>query len=198
MAEAVLIDLSGLQLNSQENCHQMVLKTLDGIHDHHAPKAKFLCIICCSDATNGKGGEYGLCELEAGNGFSSLAGKFETVSHPSLAASLYSIKQKIDEDDLSRVKVIVPEHRRLLMEAYVDQLFTAVYEFEFEDLQVAQRESLLKPSTGVNVTTAHELEDVQSEIESYLRSLPALKGDLTIVTSPLIPGTLHVMPFALQ
>ncbi|XP_032774034.1 laccase domain-containing protein 1 [Rattus rattus] len=187
MAEAVLIDLSGLQLNSQENCHQMVLKTLDGIHDHHAPKAKFLCIICCSDATNGKGGEYGLCELEAGNGFSSLAGKFETVSHPSLAASLYSIKQKIDEDDLSRVKVIVPEHRRLLMEAYVDQLFTAVYEFEFEDLQVAQRESLLKPSTGVNVTTAHELEDIQSEIESYLRSLPALKGDLTIVTSPLIP-----------
>lgn len=191
MAEAVLIDLSGLQLNSQENCHQMVLKTLDGIHDHHAPKAKFLCIICCSDATNGKGGEYGLCELEAGNGFSSLAGKFETVSHPSLAASLYSIKQKIDEEDLSRVKVIVPEHRRLLMEAYVDQLFTAVYEFEFEDLQVAQRESLLKPSTGVNVTTAHKLEDVQSEIESYLRSLPALKGDLTIVTSPLIPGTLH-------
>lgn len=187
MAEAVLIDLSGLQLNSQKNCHETLLNTLDDIHYHHAPKAKFLCIICCSEATNGKGGEYGLCELEAGNGFSRLAGKFETVSNPSLAASLYTIKQKIDEENLSRVKVIVPEHRKLLMKAYVDQLFTKVYEFEFEDLQVPWRDNLLKPSTGINVTASHELEDIQSEIETYLKGLPVLKGDLTIVTSPLIP-----------
>ncbi|XP_052046866.1 purine nucleoside phosphorylase LACC1 isoform X2 [Apodemus sylvaticus] len=73
------------------------------------------------------------------------------------------------------------------MKAYVDQLFTQVYEFEFEDLQVAWRDSLLEPSTELNEMTTHELEDIQSEIETYLRSLPALKGDLTIVTSPLIP-----------
>lgn len=187
MAEAVLIDLSGLQLNAQKNCHETLLETLDGIHYHHAPKAKFLCIICCRNASKEKDGEYGLCELEAGNGFSRLAGKFETVSHPSLAASLYTIKQKIDEENLSCIKVIVPEHRKLLMKAYVGQLFTEVYEFEFEDLQGAWRDSLLKPSTGINVTTTQELEDIQHEIETYLRSLPALKGDLTIVTSPLIP-----------
>jgi hypothetical protein len=40
-----------------------------------------------------------------------------------------------------------------------------VYEFEFEDLQVAWEDSLLKPSTGITVTTTHELEDIQSEIE---------------------------------
>ncbi|XP_028610102.1 laccase domain-containing protein 1 [Grammomys surdaster] len=187
MAEAVLIDLSDLQLNSQKNFHEALLKTLDGIHAHHAPEAKFLCIICCSNTTKEKDGGYSLCELEAGNGFSRLVGKFETVSNPSLAASLYTIKQKIDEKNLSHIKVIAPEHRKLFMKAYVDQLFTKVYTFEFEDLQVACRDSLLKPSTEINLTTTHELENIQSEIEAYLRSLPALKGDLTIVTSPLIP-----------
>lgn len=187
MAEAVLIDLSGLQSNSQKNCHQTLLKTLDGIHDRHAPKAKFLCVICCGDSTEEKDGQCGLCEPEAGNGFSHLVGKFQTVSNPSLAASLYTIKQKIDEENLSRIKVIVPEHRKLVLKAYVDQLFTKVYAFEFEDLQVAWRDSLFNPSNETNVITTHELEDIQSEIEAYLRSLPALKGDLTIVTSPLIP-----------
>ncbi|XP_052588652.1 purine nucleoside phosphorylase LACC1 [Peromyscus californicus insignis] len=187
MAEAVLIDLFGLKLNSQKNCHKTLLKTLNGIHYHHAPKAKFLCIIRCSNVTKERDGEQDLGDLEAGNGFSLLTREFETVSKPSVAACLYTIKQKIDEKNLSHIKVIVPEHRKMLMKAFIDHLFTKVYDFEFEDLQVAWRENLSKPSPEVNVPTTHQLEEIQSEIETYLRSLPALKGDLTIITSPLVP-----------
>lgn len=188
MAEAVLIDLFGLKLNSQKNCHQTLLKTLNGIHHHHAPKAKFLCIMRGSNVTKEGDGEHDLGDWEAGNGFSLLTREFETVSNPSVAACLYTIKQKIDQKNLSHIKVIVPEHRKMLMKAFIDHLFTKVYDFEFEDLQVAWRENLSKPSPEVNVPTTHQLEEIQGEIETYLRSLPALKGDLTIITSPLIPG----------
>ncbi|KAG3292999.1 laccase domain-containing protein 1-like [Ictidomys tridecemlineatus] len=113
------------------------------------------------------------CELETSNGLLALLRELETVSNPSMAASLYTIKQKIDEKNLSGIKVIVPAHRKTLMKAFIDRLFTEVYNFEFEDLQVTLRDGLLKQSTEINTITAHKLEEIQSEIETYLRSLPA-------------------------
>ncbi|KAF7482293.1 Hypothetical predicted protein [Marmota monax] len=50
-----------------------------------------------------------------------------------MAASLYTIKQKIDEKNLSSIKVIVPAHRKTLMKAFIDR-FIGVYNFEIEDL----------------------------------------------------------------
>ncbi|XP_062958991.1 purine nucleoside phosphorylase LACC1 [Cynocephalus volans] len=187
MAEAVLIDLFGLKLNCQKNCHQTLLKTLNAIQYHHAAKAKFLCIMCCSSISCERDSEHDKCELETSNGLSALLGEFEIVSNLSMAASLYTIKQKIDEKNLSSIKVIVPRHRKSLLKAFIDQLFTDVYNFEFEDLQVTLRGHLLKQSAETNVITAQELEEIQNEIEIYLRSLPALKGELTIITSPSIP-----------
>lgn len=180
MAEVVLIDLFGLQLNSQKSCHQTLLKTLNAVQYHHGAKAKFLCIMCCSNISC----DHHNCELETSNGLSTILREFETVSNPSLAASLYTIKQKIDEKNLSSIKVIVPVHRKMLMKAFIDQLFTDVYNFEFEDLQMTLRGGPLKESS--DIITAQELEAIQNEIETYLRSLPALKGELTIITSPLI------------
>ncbi|KAF5920469.1 hypothetical protein HPG69_009723 [Diceros bicornis minor] len=186
MAEAVLIDLFGLKLNSQKNYHQALLKTLNAVRYYHAAKAKFLCIICCSNISCEKDGDDDNCELKTSSGLSTLLREFETVSNPSMAACLYTIKQKIDEKNLSSIKVIVPVYRKTLMKAFIDQLFTDVYNFEFEDLQVTLRGDLLKQSTEINMITAQELEAIQNEIETYLRSLPALKGELTIITSPLI------------
>ncbi|XP_036687477.1 purine nucleoside phosphorylase LACC1 [Balaenoptera musculus] len=183
MAEAVLIDLFGLKLNSQKNCHQTLLKTLNAVQYHHGAKAKFLCIMCCSNISC----DHDNCELETSNGLSAFLREFETVSNPSMAASLYTIKQKIDEKNLSSIKVIVPVHRKTLMKAFIGQLFTDVYSFEFEDLQMTLKGGLLKQPTEINIITAQELEAIQNEIETYLRSLPALKGELTIITSPLIP-----------
>lgn len=185
----MLIDLFGLKLNSQKNCHQTLLKTLNGVRYHHGAKAKFFCIMCCSNISC----DHDNCELETGNGLSALLREFETVSNPSMAASLYIIKQKVDEKNLSSIKVIVPVHRKTLMKAFIDQLFTDVYNFEFEDLQMTLKGGLLKQSTEVNIITAQELEAIQNEIETYLRSLPALKGELTIITSPLIPGMLNTI-----
>uniref|UniRef100_A0A2K6UM03 Purine nucleoside phosphorylase LACC1 n=1 Tax=Saimiri boliviensis boliviensis TaxID=39432 RepID=A0A2K6UM03_SAIBB len=187
MAEAVLIDLFYLKLNSQKNCPQTLLKTLNAVQYHHAAKAKFLCIMCCSNISCERHGEQDNCELETSNGLSAVLEEFEIVSCPSVAASLYTIKQKIDERNLSSIKVIVPRHRKALMKAFIDQLFTDVYNFEFEDLQVTFREDSLKQSIEINIITAQELREIQNEIETYLRSLPALKGELTIITSPLIP-----------
>ncbi|XP_032150644.1 laccase domain-containing protein 1 isoform X2 [Sapajus apella] len=187
MAEAVLIDLFYLKLNSQKNCPQTLLKTLNAVQYHHAAKAKFLCIMCCSNISYERVGEQDNCELETGNGLSALLEEFEIVSCPSMAASLYTIKQKIDERNLSSIKVIVPRHRKTLMKAFIDQLFTDVYNFEFEDLQVTFRGDSLKQSIEINIITAQELREIRNEIETYLRSLPALKGELTIITSPLIP-----------
>ncbi|KAG8520250.1 Laccase domain-containing protein 1 [Galemys pyrenaicus] len=187
MAEAVLIDLFGLKLNSQKNCDQTLLKTLNTIRYHHATKAKFFCIMCCrNNISCEKDGEHDHCELETKTGLLTLLREFETVSNPKLVASLYTIKQKIDEKNLNTIKVIVPIHRKTLMKAFIDQLFTDVYNFEFEDLQVTLRGDHLKQSTDIKDITAQEQEAVQNEIETYLRSLPALKGELTIITSPLI------------
>ncbi|XP_005409130.1 PREDICTED: laccase domain-containing protein 1 [Chinchilla lanigera] len=185
MAEAVLIDLFGLELNPQENCNQTLLKTLNAVRCHDAGRAQYFCIICCSNISCEWDSERDNCELETSNEFSAFLSDFEIVSNPSMAASLYMIKQKIDEKNLSSIKVIVPVHRKKLMKAFIDQLFTEVYSFEFEDLQV--KNGLLKQSTEINMITAPELEKIQDEIETYLRSLPALNGKLTIITSPLIP-----------
>ncbi|KAG3293005.1 laccase domain-containing protein 1, transcript variant X1 [Ictidomys tridecemlineatus] len=187
MAEAVLLDLFGLKLTCQENFYETLLKTLNAIQYHLAAKARFLCIMDCSKMSCERDGEHDNCELETSNGLLTLMREFEIVRNPSMAASLYTIKQKIDEKNLNSIKVIVPAHRKTLMKAFIDCLFTEVYNFEFEDLQVTLRDGLLKQSTEINTITAHKLEEIQSEIETYLRSLPALKGELTIITSPLIP-----------
>ncbi|XP_036915888.1 purine nucleoside phosphorylase LACC1 [Sturnira hondurensis] len=186
MAEAVLIDLFGLKLNSQKNDHRTLLKTLNALGYRHAAKSKFLCIMCCSNIDCERNSDQDNYELETNSGLSVLLREFETVSNPSMAGSLYTIKQKIDEKNLSSIKVIVPMHRKTLVKAFIDQLFTDVYNFEFEDLEVTLKGGLLKQPSEVNIITAQELEAIQNEIETYLRSLPTLKGELTIITSPLI------------
>ncbi|XP_069855286.1 purine nucleoside phosphorylase LACC1 isoform X1 [Dipodomys merriami] len=185
MSEAVLIDLSGLRLNAQKSCHQTLLKTLNDLQYPQAAKAKFLCVMCCSDIGCKRDSDHDTCEWETSNRLSALLREFEIVSNPSIAASLYTIKQKIDEKNLSSIKMIVPVHRKTLMKAFIDQLFTEVYKFEFEHFQVPVRDGLLEHSTERNKD--HEFEEIQNEIETYLRSLPALKGEITIITAPLIP-----------
>ncbi|KAM6178813.1 LOW QUALITY PROTEIN: purine nucleoside phosphorylase LACC1 [Rhynchocyon petersi] len=187
MAEAVLIDLCDLKLNSQENQHQTLLKALDTVRHHHTAHTKFFCIMCCSDITDERDGGHENLELETNHELSAALREFDTVSNSSMAASLYTIKQKIDEYNLNSIKVIVPVYRKTLLKAFIDQLFTDVYSFEFEDLQMTLWGGLWKQSTERNMNSSQELEGIQNEIKTYLRSLPPLKGELTIITSPLIP-----------
>lgn len=190
MAEAVLVDLFDLKVSLQENSQQILMKILNAIRDHHGTEARFFCIMGGStNITCKRDGYSDNCQLDTNNAWSALFRGFETVTNPSMAASLYTIKQNLDENNLSCVKVIVSSHRKMLMKAFIDQLFTDVYSFEFEDLRMTLSGDLLKDTTEKNMLTPQELEAIQNEIQTYLRSLPALKGDLTIIKSPLISDT---------
>lgn len=71
------------------------------------------------------------------------------------------------------------------MKAFIDHLFTDVSNFEFEELQMTLKESLQQ--SPEYITTAQKREEIQNETETYLSSLSALKAELTIITSALIP-----------
>ena len=64
MAGAVLIDLFDLKLNSQKNHYQTSPKTLNALWYHHAAKAKFLCIMCCSNINCERNSDRDNYELE--------------------------------------------------------------------------------------------------------------------------------------
>lgn len=107
------------------------------------------------------------------------------------AAALYTIKQRLDEKDLSIIKVILPTLRKDLMKVYIDHLFTAVYQFEFEDLQVAsdcENLQIAEPRSEEQTLPTQDVALIRNEIQLYLESLPSLKGELTILRSSLIPG----------
>lgn len=69
----------------------------------------------------------------------------------------------IDEKNPSSLKNIVPLHRKALMKAFIDHLFTDVSNFEFEELQMTLKESLQQ--SPEYITTAQKREEIQNEIE---------------------------------
>lgn len=81
------------------------------------------------------------------------------------------------------------------MEVFIDHLFTAVYQFQFEDFGVDcegnNLQQIAEPQSDIQTLSAHEMELVRREIQTFLESLPALKGKLTILKSSLIPGKLE-------
>lgn len=103
----------------------------------------------------------------------------------STAECLYRFKQAVDKLDLSSVRVLTtPQGRRALLE-YQEQLFTAVYTFDY---QVRSVNSLTCPGCRSSGLTDSSVEGVREEVSSFLQKLPSLKGDVTVLRSPLIPG----------
>lgn len=103
----------------------------------------------------------------------------------STAECLYRFKLAVDELDLSSVRVLTtPQGRRALLE-YQEQLFTAVYSFDY---QVRSVDSLTCPGCRGSALTASPVEGVREEVSSFLQQLPSLKGHVTVLRSPLIPG----------
>ncbi|KAM6095295.1 purine nucleoside phosphorylase LACC1 isoform 2-T2 [Chlamydotis macqueenii] len=76
------------------------------------------------------------------------------------------------------------------MKVYVDHLFTAVYQFEFEDLQVTsdcRNLQIAESQSEEQTLPTQDVALIRGEIQEYLESLPSLKGELTILRSSLIP-----------
>ncbi|NXJ61162.1 LACC1 protein, partial [Rostratula benghalensis] len=197
MVEAVLIDLFSLPVHLQSNIQGLLLNTLETIEKCSSIPAPFIYVMCCQrQGSERNSGEESL--LPALRDFQSLKTRLEVVCSLTLAAALYTIKQRLDEKDLSIIKVILPAVRKDFMKIYIDHLFTAVYQFEFEDLQVVLDCENLQRAEAWNEEQALPMQDVgliRSEIQMYLESLPSLKGELTILRSSLIPGDIFLHGF---
>ncbi|XP_018863843.1 laccase domain-containing protein 1 isoform X2 [Parus major] len=197
MVEAVLIDMFSLPANLQNNIQGLLHNTLEAIEKCSAIHAPCVYVMCCQRQGSERKGEQEFL-LSALRSFQSLKRRLEVVCAQTTAAALYTVKQRLDENDLSIIKVILPTLRKDLMKVYIDHLFTAVYQFEFEDLQVVsdcenlqlsehQHEGQTLPSQNVAL--------IHSEIQMYLESLPSLKGELTILRSSLIPDDIFLHGF---
>ncbi|NXN94889.1 LACC1 protein, partial [Rhinopomastus cyanomelas] len=197
MVEAVLIDLFDLPANLLNNIQGLLCTTLKTVEKCSSIPAPFVYIMCCQRQGCETSGEQDFL-LPVLGGFQSLKKRLEVVYGVTTAAVLYSIKQRLDEKDLSIIKVILPTLRKEVMKVYVDYLFTAVYQFEFEDLQVASDcESLQIGETWSEEQTLpmQDVALIQSDIRMYLESLPSLKGELTILRSFLIPDDIFLHGF---
>ncbi|XP_041263341.1 purine nucleoside phosphorylase LACC1 isoform X1 [Onychostruthus taczanowskii] len=197
MVEAVLIDLFSLAPDLQNNTQGLLHNTLEAIEKCSSIHAPFVYVMCCQRQGSERKGEQEFL-LPALRGFRSLKRRLEVVCAQTTAAALYTVKQRLDEKDLSIIKVILPTLRKDLMKIYIDHLFTAVYQFEFEDLQVVPDSESLQISEHQHeghTLPSQDRELIQSEIQMYLESLPSLKGELTILRSSLIPDDIFLHGF---
>ncbi|NXH47974.1 LACC1 protein, partial [Dicaeum eximium] len=197
MVEAVLIDLFSLPANLQNNSQGLLHNTLEAIEKCSSIHAPCVYVICCQRQGSERKGEQEFL-LPALRGFQSLRRRLEVICAQTTAAALYTFKERLDEKDLSIIKVILPTLRKDLMKVYIDHLFTAVYQFEFEDLQVvSDSESLQIPEHQNEGQTlpSQDVALIRSEIQMYLESLPSLKGELTILRSSLIPDDIFLHGF---
>nr|XP_002196055.3 purine nucleoside phosphorylase LACC1 [Taeniopygia guttata] len=197
MVEAVLIDMFSLPANLLNNIHGLLHNTLEAIEKCSSIHTPFVYVMCCQRQGCERKGEQEFL-LPALRGFQSLKRGLEVVCAQTTAAALYTVKQRLDEKDLSIIKVILPTLRKDLMKVYIDHLFTAVYQFEFEDLQVVPDSESLQISEhqhGGQMLPSQDVALIQSEIQMYLESLPSLKGELTILRSSLIPADIFLHGF---
>ncbi|RLW08300.1 hypothetical protein DV515_00003266 [Chloebia gouldiae] len=197
MVEAVLIDMFSLPANLLNNIHGLLHNTLEAIEKCSSIHTPFVYIMCCQRQGSERKGEQEFL-LPALRGFQNLKRGLEVICAQTTTAALYTVKQRLDEKDLSIIKVILPTLRKDLMKVYIDHLFTAVYQFEFEDLQVAPDSDSLQISKhhhGGQMLPSQDVALIQSEIQMYLESLPSLKGELTILRSSLIPDDIFLHGF---
>ncbi|NXD21240.1 LACC1 protein, partial [Spelaeornis formosus] len=197
MVEAILIDLFNLPTNLQNNIQGLLHNTLETIEKFSSIHAPCVYLMCCQRQGSERKGEQESL-LPALRGFQSLKRRLEVVCAQTTAAALYTFKQRLDEKDLSIIKVILPTLRKDIMKVYINHLFTAVYQFEYENLQVVPDcENLQIPEHQYEgqMLPSQEMALIQSEIQTYLESLPSLKGELTILRSSLIPDDIFIHGF---
>lgn len=190
MVEAVLIDLFSLPASLHNDIQGVLRNTLEIIEKCSSTPTPFVYVMCCQMPESERKDEQESL-LPALRDFQSTKKGLEVVCAQTTAAVLYTIKQILDEKDLSVIKVILPSLRKELMKVYIDHLFTAVYQFEFEDLKEASDCNNLQtigPKREEQTVSTQDVALIRSEIQMHLESLPSLKGELTILKSSLIPG----------
>lgn len=116
--------------------------------------------------------------------FLSSRSSVRVLDSDSTAECLYRFKRTVDELDLSSVRVLTSPRGREVLRVYQERLFTAVYTFEYK---VRSADSLTCPSCGGSAHTDPPGAAVHEDVSAFLQQLPALKGDITVLKSTLIP-----------
>ncbi|KAG8586044.1 hypothetical protein GDO81_005221 [Engystomops pustulosus] len=190
MAEAVLIDMFSEEVTSHHYCIKQFLDAAMNIVLKKSDATSSIYIMYCQTFGCDNNDARGLF-LHAIRSFQGLKKRIELISTAGVAATLYNVKQKLDESNISRVQIILPKSRTCLMKAFIDRLFTQVYTFEYVllELNYAQPENSSQSSNVEQAITEKQLELVECDIQIFLGTLPA-RGELTILKSPLIPESL--------
>lgn len=104
----------------------------------------------------------------------------------STVESLYRFKQTLDQLDLSSITVLTTAQGKEVLAHYQNLLFTALYDFQYKQRPVDET----CPSCRASTDSVSPGEEVSEEVSTFMQQLPALKGDLTVLKSGLIPGRL--------
>lgn len=197
MAKAVLIDLCS---SWSGQIRKSIVGTLEAVREEdpfHTPLVYLMCYHSVRNERNEWNGEDTHHKIILS--FHCPEKGVEVVCAPSIVATLYGIKQKLDETGINTVEIILSSKPRSLMREYVNQLFTSVYQFKFKDLQINCEEDNLKnftaPQSELMTLTDQDVQQVQSEITLFLKGLPSLKGKLSILKSFLIPDHIFLHGF---
>ncbi|KAE8626172.1 hypothetical protein XENTR_v10006533 [Xenopus tropicalis] len=192
--EVVLVDLfdPGYLLYNN-NYTEPIEHVLDISKKYYSRNLPFTYIMCFCDSS---------CSPEAQELFHGASIQYleglrngsKIVSDSSMAAILYSIKQDIDALNLSKILVIMPKNRRAQMDIFVDYLFTDLYKFTFQPFEIqAEKDSLNctsgKKHVGDDISHGNLRDITVRSIRTHLETLPALKGNIVILKSYLIPET---------
>ncbi|XP_063300786.1 purine nucleoside phosphorylase LACC1-like [Pelobates fuscus] len=199
MMEAVLIDMFSIEFNTHfRHINQFLAKAMKLVAEKTVVSSDPAVYIMYCQTFGCDSNDAREMFLRAIRSFQALKKRIELVSGASVAATLYNVKQKLDERNVRRVNVILPFERSCLMKAFIDRLFTQVYYFEYDSLDLSygddQTEKPANTHSGVLNLTEKQLELVESDIQIYLQSIPA-KGELTILKSSLIPESVFLHGF---
>ncbi|XP_018412110.1 PREDICTED: laccase domain-containing protein 1 [Nanorana parkeri] len=189
--EVVLIDLfdSGCHIDLDK---QKVITHIWGIiKRRYNTNVPFTFFMCYQDPACKDGSADVLSDFTEAQ-FNNLENGYTVVRDSNMAAILYSIKQEIDKLDITRILVILPQERRIHMDIYLENLFTPAYNFMIECYgKYCQVDSITFPCNAKQISNGISDEEYQvvarKNIQTYFQSLPALKGDLVILKSQLIP-----------
>uniref|UniRef100_A0A3Q4HPZ7 Purine nucleoside phosphorylase LACC1 n=1 Tax=Neolamprologus brichardi TaxID=32507 RepID=A0A3Q4HPZ7_NEOBR len=101
----------------------------------------------------------------------------------STVESLYRFKQTLDQLDLSSITVLTTAQGKEVLAHYQNLLFTALYDFQYKQRPVDET----CPSCRASTDSVSPGEEVCEEVSTFMQQLPALKGELTVLKSALIP-----------
>ncbi|XP_030284366.1 laccase domain-containing protein 1 isoform X1 [Sparus aurata] len=106
----------------------------------------------------------------------------------STAECLFRFKVTVDQLDLSSVRVLTSPQGQQVLLRYQQLLFTAVYTFDYQMVDTHTCPSCTGPApTHSPGGGESEDEDEEEEVCRFLQRLPALRGDVTVLRSSLIP-----------